>query len=83
MPWTETTRPQYQRDDLRYSSDLTDEEWAAVAPFMPEPNRIGRGYSGDKLKGALVDIGDWTLEIVKKVPHRNRCNLRCPERREA
>lgn len=42
MPWTETTRAQYRRDGLRYSSDLTDAEWAVIAPFLPEPNRIGR-----------------------------------------
>ena len=42
MPWTETTRPDYDRRELRYASDLRDEEWLAIAPFMPEPNRIGR-----------------------------------------
>jgi transposase len=24
------------------------------------------GYAGDKLKGALADLGDWTIEIVKR-----------------
>ncbi|MCO5146359.1 MAG: IS5/IS1182 family transposase, partial [Aquamicrobium sp.] len=28
MPWTETTRPHYERHCPRYASDLTDEEWA-------------------------------------------------------
>ncbi len=42
MPWTETTRPDYDRRELRYASDLRDGEWAVIAPFMPEPNRIGR-----------------------------------------
>ena len=30
MPWTETTRSQYQRDGLRFASDMTDAEWALV-----------------------------------------------------
>jgi len=35
MPWTETTREQYRRNGLRYASDLTDEEWALIARWMP------------------------------------------------
>jgi transposase len=42
MPWTETTRPQYERRCPRYASDLTDEEWTLIEPMMPAPNRIGR-----------------------------------------
>ena len=26
----------------RYPSDLTDEEWEAIAPLMPQPGRRGR-----------------------------------------
>lgn len=42
MAWTETTRPHYRRDELRYASDLKDREWELIAPFMPEPSRLGR-----------------------------------------
>lgn len=35
MPWTETTRRQYERRSARYASDLTDDEWALIAPLMP------------------------------------------------
>jgi transposase len=42
MAWTETTRAQHDRRSQRYASDLTDAEWALVAPFMPPPNAIGR-----------------------------------------
>ncbi len=42
MPWIETTRPNYDRRELRYASDLRDDEWPAIARFMPEPNRLGR-----------------------------------------
>jgi hypothetical protein len=27
MAWTEITRPKYQRDGLRYTSDTADAEW--------------------------------------------------------
>lgn len=42
MSWTETTRSHYRRDGLRYASDLKDEEWDVIAPFMPEPSHLGR-----------------------------------------
>jgi transposase len=42
MPWTETTRRRYRRDDLRYPSDTTDAEWALIAPHLPPPRRLGR-----------------------------------------
>jgi hypothetical protein len=38
MVWTEITRPKYRRDELRYASDTTDEEWAVIAPYMPGVN---------------------------------------------
>ena len=47
MPWTEVTRPQYRRDGLRYASDLMDEEWAVIAPYLPPPGRIGRPRKTD------------------------------------
>jgi transposase len=42
MAWTETTRLQYRREALRYASDLTDAEWALVAPFLPTTSKRGR-----------------------------------------
>ncbi len=42
MPWTEITRPNYDRRGGRYASDSTDEEWALVAPFMPPKSKVGR-----------------------------------------
>lgn len=42
MSWTGTTRPHYQRDHLRYASDMTDAEWLLLSPFLPAPCRIGR-----------------------------------------
>jgi transposase len=47
MAWTEITRRHYRRDNLRYASDLTDAEWALLAPFMPAPSPIGRPRGTD------------------------------------
>lgn len=40
--WTAENRPRYNRDKLRYPSDLTDEEWGQVAPLIPPARRGGR-----------------------------------------
>lgn len=42
MSWTEITRRYYQREGLRYASDLTDQEWRLIAAFLPKRRRIGR-----------------------------------------
>ena len=47
MPWTEITRRDYRRDGLRYASDLTDAEWALIAPYLPSPRRLGRPRTTD------------------------------------
>jgi transposase len=40
--WTPTTRRQHSRTGVRYDTDLTDAEWALVAPLLPEPQPRGR-----------------------------------------
>ena len=40
--WTNENRPRYNRDHLRYPSDVTDEEWAHVEPLIPKAKRGGR-----------------------------------------
>ena len=40
--WTNKNRAKYNRDHLRYPSDVTDEEWALVAPLIPKARRGGR-----------------------------------------
>ncbi len=47
MAWTEITRRQYRRDTLRYASNLTDDEWLLVEPFLLRPARLGRPRSVD------------------------------------
>jgi putative transposase len=45
--WTPEDRRRYNRDHLRYPSDLTDEEWALVEPLIPPAKRGGRRRSVD------------------------------------
>ena len=33
--WAKENRPIYNRDHLRYPSDLTDEEWSLIEPLIP------------------------------------------------
>ncbi len=40
--WTTTNRQAYDRSDRRYPSDLSDEEWAIIAPLIPPAKRGGR-----------------------------------------
>ena len=39
--WTTENRPRYNRDKLRYPSDLTDEEWG-LEHLIPPAKRGGR-----------------------------------------
>ena len=59
MPWTEITRPQYQRASRRYASDMTDAQWALLTPFMPQPSRLGRPRTTD-----LRDVVDALLYVA-------------------
>jgi transposase len=40
--WRSKNRPKYNRDKLRYRSDLTDEEWAHIEPLIPAAKHGGR-----------------------------------------
>ena len=43
--WTTEKRARYDRDTLRYPSDVTGEEWAELAPLIPPARRGGRKRS--------------------------------------
>src|ERR1700681_4071091 len=58
--WTETTRPQYERKGLRYSSDVTDAEWLVISPHLPQRKRFGRPP-----KTALRSIVDALLYMAR------------------
>jgi len=40
--WTRENRSLYERKGLRYPSDVTDPEWALIAPLIPPAKRGGR-----------------------------------------
>ncbi len=40
--WTTQNRARYNRDQQRYPSDLTDEEWSHIEPLIPPAKRGGR-----------------------------------------
>ena len=40
--WTTRNRARYERKGFRYESDLTDEEYALIEPFLPPQRSIFR-----------------------------------------
>lgn len=40
--WTSATRKNYSRNGLRYQSDVTDEEWCVIEPYLPPVKDTGR-----------------------------------------
>ena len=46
--WTPENRACYNRDKLRYPSDLTDEEWAHIAALIPLAKHGGRKREVDE-----------------------------------
>jgi hypothetical protein len=46
--WTKENPARYDRRGLQYPSDLTDEEWAELAPLIPRVKRGGNKRSADE-----------------------------------
>ena len=46
--WTPETRARHDRSNLRYPSDLTDNEWSLIAPLIPPAKRGGRERRRDE-----------------------------------
>ena len=59
MVWTATTRARYERHSGRYASDLTDHEWALIAPLIPPGKATGRPR-----KTAMRDVADAILYVA-------------------
>src|SRR6266851_7843879 len=68
--WTETTREQYRRDELRYASDTRSGEWAQIAPLLPAPRRLGRPRERDlrTIVDAILYLL-WTGSQWRALPH--------------
>ncbi len=47
MSWTKITRAQYERKACRYSTDLSDEEFAVMEPHLPAAKPLGRPRKTD------------------------------------
>ena len=76
MAWTEITRAQYRREGQRYTSDLTQGEWAVIAPLMPPPRRLGRPREVDlrEVVNAILFIassGCQWRDLPKDLPARS------------
>ena len=50
MPCDGTTCEEYRRDSRRYESDVTDTDWATIAPLIPHQGRLGRPRQTDLRK---------------------------------
>jgi transposase len=84
--WTEITRPKYERTGQRYASDLTDREWAVIAPFMPAPKRLGRPRETDLravLDAILYMARSGCQWRYRRTFRRSRRCRRHPKRRAA
>ena len=64
--WTQATRgrmAEFEKKTKRYPTDLTDEEWARIEPFVPGAAKSGRP--------ARTDLGEVlnairTIEIIRR-----------------
>ena len=53
--WTQQNRAKYNRDHLRYPSDLADEEWTHVEPLIP-PAKKGGGKRRTSMRAAMDGV---------------------------
>ena len=53
--WTHENRPKYNRDLLRYPSDLTEDEWAYVEPLVP-PAKPGGGKRRTDMRAVMNGV---------------------------
>jgi transposase len=74
--WTPKNRPRYDRDKLRYPSDLTDEEWSLIEPLIPPAKHGGRKREvvvREVVNGVMYVLGtgcQWRY-IPKDLPPRS------------
>jgi transposase len=74
--WTSKNRGRYDRSALRYSSDLTDDEWALVEPLIPPARRGGNKRHVDErevMNGIMyvLSTGCQWRAIPKDLPPRS------------
>ena len=77
--WTTENRGRYDRSRLRYPSDLTDAEWALVAPLIPPAKRGGNKRTVDVrevVNGIMYILGtgcQWAA-LPRDLPPRSTVN---------
>ena len=81
--WTAKNRPRYNRDKLRYPSDLTEEEWALVEPQIPPGKRGGgkrRVNMREVVNGVMyiLSTGCQWRSLPKDLPPRSTVRLSQP-----
>ena len=74
--WTNENRARYDRSKLRYPSDLTDAEWAHVAPVIPPARRGGNRRHVDEREVVnglmyILSTGCQWRAIPKDLPPRS------------
>src|SRR4051812_45099051 len=74
--WTSENRGRYDRSKLRYPSDLTDAEWALVAPLIPAAKRGGNKRTVNLREVAnglmyILSTGCQWAAIPKDLPPRS------------
>jgi transposase len=74
--WTDETRIRHDRSSLRYTHDLTDEEWAEVEPLIPpaKPGGNKRTVNIREIVNGLMYIlgtGCQWRDIPKDLPPRS------------
>src|SRR4029077_6013014 len=81
--WTPENRPLYDRDKLRYPSDLTDAEWQHIGPMLPPAKRGGGKRTVDMrevVNGVMyvLSTGCQWRYIPKDLPRAARCMTTSP-----
>ena len=76
--WTPQNRKRYDRSRLRYPSDLTDEEWAHVAPVIPPAKPGGNKRTVDVrevMNGVMYVLRSYRGILVTEGIRRQRLEL--------
>jgi transposase len=68
--WTQKTRALYRREGLRYPSDLTDEEFALIEPFLPPTRKVCRRSLVNGVLYVLTTGCQWR-QLPKDFPPRS------------
>ena len=74
--WTDENRSRYNRDKLRYPSDLTDEEWVHIEPLI-SPGKPGGGKRHVDIRKVvngvihLLSTGCHWSSLPKELPPRS------------